>query len=129
MDGLLLEDFIAESEEENISAETERDDLKQLLLEANLKVKRKGFQWLIWARSSNKSKGNPKKITIYSWNSTYRIKQKIRFLSKLLGDHVGGSIEYSSIRDKVRIYCQFYCPRVSGFVYNSHRGKLKGVDP
>jgi len=38
MDGLLLEDFIAESEEENISAETERDDLKQLLLEANLKV-------------------------------------------------------------------------------------------
>lgn len=41
MDGLLLEDFIAESEEENISAETERDDLKQLLLEANLKVQKK----------------------------------------------------------------------------------------
>ena len=47
MDGLLLEDYVAESEEENISPETERDDLKQLLLEANLKVRRKGFQWLI----------------------------------------------------------------------------------
>ena len=39
MENILLDDFILEKEE-NFST-TERDDLRQLLLEANLKVKEK----------------------------------------------------------------------------------------
>ena len=43
MENILLDDFILDKEE-NFSS-TERDDLRQLLLEANLKVKRKRAFW------------------------------------------------------------------------------------